>query len=650
MTKQSRRSSLVQTGGSHSHSHCRSHSHTHSLFHRLRQGAFHSQGPAKVQDDKLGKHPESDPDQKLDRGESELDSDDSLAKRNPTIPIAQDIAAHALGDIADTYSRIAQHIPPVNYLDPWLPPPGQPTVATSSTSALGSASETTATLSASNQPSSTPSNAPSSTPSNAPSSISSNAPSSTLSNAPSSTLSNAPSSTLSSTPSSTLSSTLPSTRSNAPSSTPSNTPSSTPSSTPLSTAPGSSRTPSSSSGTVHTSSNDAKVTPVASPSSPTTDSALPSAVDHRNATVSTLHANFSSTASTDTYSSSLHRSTSTSYSGPVSLHTSEHQSTSVTVTATATGTATETAAATGTAAATAAATTKNSSSSPASQPHATGPTTIATTIITEISSTKHPASYSTPFTTDPSDGYNILTVPGSLPSGRPKGAFSGDDEGGGGAVPLSPQQKQVIGGVVGSIAGIAVIGLLLMFFLRYKKRKGSGFLLDSQSGTTTRSLGGFQSGGGSGAAMAERSAASAAVASALASLTGKRTSPDPVPAAADERGFYRVAGRKLPSVLQSGGDGYTDPRASAASGNSDYYRGSQAFDPASNGSGQLALGAPMRPVSGSPVMRSGPARVAVTESPFIDPPYPITPTSLSPRTLPSRDSLRGSGSRFHESF
>lgn len=215
---------------------------------------------------------------------------------------------------------------------------------------------------------------------------------------------------------------------------------------------------------------------------------------------------------------------------------------------------------------------------------------------------------------------------------------------------MTPQQKQVIGGVVGTVAGVAVIGLLLMLFLRYKKRKGTPVMLDGQSRTGTaglRALGDGASGGnGSGGAMVERSAASGAVAAALAGLTGKKTLPFSRSAESGERGFYRVSGRKLPSVLHTGGDGYSDPRESTASGSSDYYRGSQAFEPASGSGGQLALGVPMRPVSGVPIIRSGPARVAITENPFADP--PASPNNLSTRTLGSRDSPRASGSRFQE--
>ncbi|KAF5539669.1 hypothetical protein FMEXI_8866 [Fusarium mexicanum] len=231
---------------------------------------------------------------------------------------------------------------------------------------------------------------------------------------------------------------------------------------------------------------------------------------------------------------------------------------------------------------------------------------------------------------------------------------------------LSPQQKQVIGGVVGSIAGVAFLAFFVLFALRYKKKHpGGGILGGSQSGT--RSIGGPTSGpdGDSGASMAERAGASAAITAAFAGLMGKKQRQTPEPEPVSERGFYRVSGKKLPSVLQVGGDGYSDPRTeppstgranreSVMSGNSDYWRGSMAFDPSDRDSPHLALGSPMRPISGVPVIRSGPARTPVTESnPFTDPSRPRPDSdalggSTGGGSIASRDGSFGSPSRFQE--
>lgn len=215
--------------------------------------------------------------------------------------------------------------------------------------------------------------------------------------------------------------------------------------------------------------------------------------------------------------------------------------------------------------------------------------------------------------------------------------------------PLSPREKQIVGGVVGSVAGAAFFILLVMLVLRYKKRRQAQLALEDNNGSMgSRAI--AQGDGSGGPAMSQRSSMPAAVAAAMASLTGKRK-PPPEPAPEGERGFYRVSGRKLQSVLQTGGDGYADPHVSVASGNSDYHRGSQAFDRGDGPSNHLTLGSPMRPVSGVMVMRDGPGRTPVTEqNPFADPPSP--PPTRGPgtlgRSLASQDGSGASGSRFRE--
>ncbi|KAK0383430.1 hypothetical protein NLU13_9341 [Sarocladium strictum] len=231
---------------------------------------------------------------------------------------------------------------------------------------------------------------------------------------------------------------------------------------------------------------------------------------------------------------------------------------------------------------------------------------------------------------------------GSVDQGQPTAGPDTNNE------TLSPREKQIVGGVVGSVAGAAFFILLVMLALRYKKRKQAHLALEDNDGPMGRRA--IAQGGGSGGpAMSQRSSMPAAVAAAMASLTGRRD-PPPQPVPEGERGFYRVSGRKLQSVLQTGGDGYTDPHNSMASGTSDYYRGSQAFD-RGEGPSHLTLGSPMRPVSGVMVMRDGPGRTPVTEqNPFVDPPSP--PPSRGPgtlgRSLPSQDGSGASGSRFRE--
>jgi len=210
---------------------------------------------------------------------------------------------------------------------------------------------------------------------------------------------------------------------------------------------------------------------------------------------------------------------------------------------------------------------------------------------------------------------------------------------------------------VGSVAGIAIIALVFLYLLKWRRQRGQGIMLLGDGDSLTRGRG-FSSPGPASpsrsAGMIERSGPFA-IPSALAKLSGKRAidSP-PQESPGKEKGFYRVSGKKLVSVLESGGDGYSDPHDSIGSGSSSYYRGSQAFTDSSNLE-PLQLGSPMRPVSGVPIYRDGPQRTPVQEE------MPISAgnrRSAFPTTLPipdpvgrsfaSRDGSRGSGSRFTE--
>ncbi|KAK5663113.1 hypothetical protein OQA88_6530 [Cercophora sp. LCS_1] len=208
-------------------------------------------------------------------------------------------------------------------------------------------------------------------------------------------------------------------------------------------------------------------------------------------------------------------------------------------------------------------------------------------------------------------------------------------------------QSAVIGGVVGSVAGVAIIALVLMFLLKWKKGQQKGLLLLGDGESSIRGAGGFgrkPSGGPGG--MTEQSVPFA-VPSALASLTGqRRLEAGPGEVSTGEKGFQRISGKKLTSVLVSGGDGYSDPHMSVMSGTSDY-RQSEAFlgGPLS----RLQLGSPMRPESGVPIMRSGPNRTPQATDPFSDGPFgdaprPLTPPLITSAAGRSLTSLHGSSS------
>ncbi|TAQ84559.1 hypothetical protein B7494_g7109 [Chlorociboria aeruginascens] len=150
--------------------------------------------------------------------------------------------------------------------------------------------------------------------------------------------------------------------------------------------------------------------------------------------------------------------------------------------------------------------------------------------------------------------------------------------------------------------------------------------------------------------MTERRSILFAVPAAFATLAGhkrssQRTDRTVSSTAGSERGFYRVSGRKLPSVLRSGGDGYgggVDPDTATLSGTS-FYRDSQGFY-GGPGSPPLVRPGTRERDSGIPVMRPSPARTPVTEQgPFTEPsaePPPLVPPRRPDalgRSHPSQD-------------
>ncbi|KAI0011175.1 hypothetical protein F4779DRAFT_615844 [Xylariaceae sp. FL0662B] len=229
-----------------------------------------------------------------------------------------------------------------------------------------------------------------------------------------------------------------------------------------------------------------------------------------------------------------------------------------------------------------------------------------------------------------------------------------------------PTAGTVAGSVIGGIAGLALILILALGIIKWKKRQNTLKLMRGStsergpSGTLVANSGPSGGGGSGGGGMSERrQSVPFAIPSALANLTGyKRSSGRTESSDGGERGFSKISGRKLPPVIQFGGDGYSDPRATIMSDQSIEYRDSQMFlgTPVSS---RLAVGSPMRPESGVPVFNAGPARTPVTEQgPFPSSP-PADASSLEPprdplgRSHPSHDGSsrsHGSVSRFTEDF
>ncbi|OCK79801.1 hypothetical protein K432DRAFT_58381 [Lepidopterella palustris CBS 459.81] len=215
---------------------------------------------------------------------------------------------------------------------------------------------------------------------------------------------------------------------------------------------------------------------------------------------------------------------------------------------------------------------------------------------------------------------------------------------------------QVIGSVVGSIAGLTVILILALLILRRYKRKRRGALqLSENDATDTRPI------AAAGQQMAQRTASIPTTATSFFSrFSGSsRGTADPGGAPTSERGFQRISGRKLPSAFSEGmtSDSAVPFDRATLSGTS-FYRDSQGFY---GGPGMPAA----TPIAGKShntgiekeKLMPSPARTPVVHHPeefptlrgstiagsgSLSPPQsPLLPGTLG-RSHPSHDGSRGS--------
>ncbi|KAK4871349.1 hypothetical protein LT330_000586 [Penicillium expansum] len=126
----------------------------------------------------------------------------------------------------------------------------------------------------------------------------------------------------------------------------------------------------------------------------------------------------------------------------------------------------------------------------------------------------------------------------------------------------NPDTPKIVGGVVGSVAGLALIILLLFYYLRRR-----GYFIGKTGNPAM--LGDAAAGAGAGAGSREiverrESNDPLFTASYLAPAFMKRwrqstatvRSGSTIDSAPSERGFQKISGRKLPPVFTHGGDGY----------------------------------------------------------------------------------------------
>ena len=258
----------------------------------------------------------------------------------------------------------------------------------------------------------------------------------------------------------------------------------------------------------------------------------------------------------------------------------------------------------------------------------------------------------------------------------------------------APPTPAVVGGVVGGLAGLTVLLVILLFILRWRRKLHTRQLTgeDTEMAETNRAP--------PEAPVTQRSSATPLAAAGIAPFLRRLRSHSGQTAATtetapSERGFQNLGGRRIESVLTSGGDGYGGPgpvnpdRETNLAGSS-FYRDSQGTTyggpgslpssmyvgpgspplsptiPSAAEAGPSIPSVPLEPHDRLPdqevaVMRPSPARTPVTsQAAFTTNPPRATPPPRappSPRPPPigdgigrSHPSLDGSRSRFAENL
>ncbi|KAL9101012.1 MAG: hypothetical protein Q9163_003678 [Psora crenata] len=131
-----------------------------------------------------------------------------------------------------------------------------------------------------------------------------------------------------------------------------------------------------------------------------------------------------------------------------------------------------------------------------------------------------------------------------------------------------PPTKVLVGGIVGGIAGAVLILVALLFLLRRRRGRVGGVKTISPPAPQTAGAGSAALGGGESGTMTQRSSSVPIAAAGFFARLRPSSSQTAVTTdtAPSERGFQKISGRKLPSVLQSGGDGYGVTPAGSSAG------------------------------------------------------------------------------------
>ncbi|RDW86529.1 uncharacterized protein DSM5745_03171 [Aspergillus mulundensis] len=310
----------------------------------------------------------------------------------------------------------------------------------------------------------------------------------------------------------------------------------------------------------------------------------------------------------------------------------------------------------------------------------TNPTSTSIASDSSSSSTTTTSQSHTSYSDSPSyyGGYGSGDGSTSEPTGTTDGSAVSPDSNDTGSSTMSPQTTgKIVGGVVGGVAGFSLLFLLIWFLLR--RRRKTGFFLGSPANRSIADDGGVDGGligAGATREMASRDSnthsmfGAAYFAPAFMKRwrqsqisTGEESFVSTTPSS--ERGFQKIAGRKLPSGTQPGydyGNGSLSPTESEISATFPPIIPRSAFSP-SQPPPSNPFSMPLdtsftreAPEEGVPVMRPSPARIPTSgsanattwaEASARSVPMPYTMTPSGPIAIPKRPDALG---RSHPSF
>jgi len=132
--------------------------------------------------------------------------------------------------------------------------------------------------------------------------------------------------------------------------------------------------------------------------------------------------------------------------------------------------------------------------------------------------------------------------------------------GGGSGGSSAPPTNKLVGGVIGGIAGLVMVLVLILYWFRWRRRRIGQRRVISPPVPQTIVSGAVPQAG----SMTQRSSTAPIAAAGFFSRLRPVSSQTAATVATtdtapSERGFQKISGRKLTSVLASGGDGYGDP-------------------------------------------------------------------------------------------